>query len=55
MKGGIGGAGESGPLEHQGSHEDPQMSGRVLPLEGAIACLAKRQKEARVILRYFQA
>lgn len=55
MKGGRGEAAESGPLECQGSHEGPQMSGRHLLLEGAIACLMRRWKVVRAILLYFQA
>ena len=55
MKGDGDGAGELGRLEYQGSHEDPQMSGRYPPLELVIAYLMKRQKEARAKPLYFQA
>jgi hypothetical protein len=41
MKGSIGRAGDSRPLEYQGLYKGPQISGRHLPLEGVIIYLIK--------------
>jgi hypothetical protein len=55
MKDDVDGAGEFGPREYLGSHKDPQMSDRQLPLGDAIAYLINKLKGVKVRLPHFRA